>query len=971
MEVNLPRLGVPLSAAAETTGEITLSGSYGSAPSGLVTLRGDRVRLNNLEGLTADVRIRLDADEWVAERFDLTGPLGRLSATGRWRRDDDTLQARLDGFDIDASIAGALSGTELPLAGLLQLQAQLTGPFSEPDAAATVRWTDAAAYGVNLGSVASSAEIRGGSLAISAVGRSDPRAPAVPPPTPTASGGGTSIPLPTVPTAGWAATLSADLQAPRFATLRAAGASDLVLTLLAAQGYDPGEDLDVRGAVELSGSGVLGEWTGWNGNAVLSDFALTRPGLTFSIPEPMQLELGNEILHIELPQLVSEAGSVQASGTIDVVEGRWLEASASGLVALNVLEMFTDTVETGGALEVSMHATGEVLAGEVTGSFELYDVSFLHPKWAWAAEGINGTVLLAGNSLDLIDVTGLLGGRPFVADGAFPLAALAGAEDAELATLEVSIDALPLRPLWQKAGPLQELMTGGEAAVTLSVQGTGTDWRSYDGRLDVRALRVDLTDLQLRMPQPTSFRVAGGRLEIADAIVLQGPGTDLRVSGAFLLGPFRLDARLQGTTNLDPLNAITGNWGIAGRADIDVGVVGDPPELSYDGSLTVSSGLLNAPVLQPIENISAIVTLQNRLVRIEQFEGSLGDAIARGGANVSGSGEIQLVDSVPQRFVLNLTVAEALLRLQQGLRVTASADLVHEGTFERSILSGTMTIAEGEYTRRWEGEGDLMSLSNSRVAGVDHPLAGTVSLDLDVRAPGELRIVNNMADVELNADLQIRGTLANPVILGSATVLDGSVMFRDQRYRFLRGSIEFQNPLRTEPSFDLAIETSIRQYLVTVNVSGSPARGDVNASFISSPPLSDLQLIQLLTVGDAPEETLRSDDDTLGVVSAQATSFLTRQYLSQVERGAQRVFGIDRFRVEPSVVRGSGDPTARVTIGKQVTPDLWVSWTTILGTTDEQLVTLEYQLTRGIRLTATREEDGSLGFDIRFDHRLR
>jgi translocation and assembly module TamB len=93
--------------------------------------------------------------------------------------------------------------------------------------------------------------------------------------------------------------------------------------------------------------------------------------------------------------------------------------------------------------------------------------------------------------------------------------------------------------------------------------------------------------------------------------------------------------------------------------------------------------------------------------------------------------------------------------------------------------------------------------------------------------------------------------------------------------------------------------------------------------------------------------------------------------MSQVERGAQRVFGIDRFRLEPSVTTGSGDPTARVTIGKQVTPDLWVSWTTVLGTTEEQLLSIEYQLTRGIRLTATREERGALGFDIRFDHRFR
>jgi hypothetical protein len=48
-----------------------------------------------------------------------------------------------------------------------------------------------------------------------------------------------------------------------------------------------------------------------------------------------------------------------------------------------------------------------------------------------------------------------------------------------------------------------------------------------------------------------------------------------------------------------------------------------------------------------------------------------------------------------------------------------------------------------------------------------------------------------------------------------------------------------------------------------------------------------------------------------------------------------------------------------------------VTWTSVLGTSDEQLVTVEYQLTRGIRITATREEDGSLAVDFRIDHRFR
>ena len=91
--------------------------------------------------------------------------------------------------------------------------------------------------------------------------------------------------------------------------------------------------------------------------------------------------------------------------------------------------------------------------------------------------------------------------------------------------------------------------------------------------------------------------------------------------------------------------------------------------------------------------------------------------------------------------------------------------------------------------------------------------------------------------------------------------------------------------------------------------------------------------------------------------------------MSEVERGAQRVFGLDRFRVEPTVFAGTSDPTARVTIGDKVTPNLLVTYSTVLGTTQEQLFTVEYQASRGLRIIVTREEDGSFGMDFHFVRR--
>ena len=99
------------------------------------------------------------------------------------------------------------------------------------------------------------------------------------------------------------------------------------------------------------------------------------------------------------------------------------------------------------------------------------------------------------------------------------------------------------------------------------------------------------------------------------------------------------DATLRGQANVDPLNRVTGNWGVAGRAELDVRVTGDPPDLSYFGTVKLTNGLVNAPILQPVESINATLTLDDRIVRIDEFVGLLGGDGSRSAGNVTGNGE--------------------------------------------------------------------------------------------------------------------------------------------------------------------------------------------------------------------------------------------------------------------------------------------------------------------------------------------
>ena len=62
---------------------------------------------------------------------------------------------------------------------------------------------------------------------------------------------------------------------------------------------------------------------------------------------------------------------------------------------------------------------------------------------------------------------------------------------------------------------------------------------------------------------------------------------------------------------------------------------------------------------------------------------------------------------------------------------------------------------------------------------------------------------------------------------------------------------------------------------------------------------------------------------------------------------------------------------AMLKLAKQINPNLLVTYATLVNSTEEQLLTVEYQLTPGIRVIGIREEDGSLGLDFFFEHRFR
>ena len=323
------------------------------------------------------------------------------------------------------------------------------------------------------------------------------------------------------------------------------------------------------------------------------------------------------------------------------------------------------------------------------------------------------------------------------------------------------------------------------------------------------------------------------------------------------------------------------------------------------------------------------------------------------------------------------------LRYPEGVRSEVDADLALSGRVTAPVLSGTVTVQNAVWSTRFDTNGNLFDFAGSGggtpvAAGV---AAETIPLRLDVRvvAPGTLRIENNQAHIASSADLTFRGTYDRPVLFGRTEITHGEFLFEGRRYLVTRGTLDFTNPMRIEPTFDVEAETQVRlasqAYRVTLRASGTMQR--LRPEFTSDPPLPAITIASLL-LGDVGAANRTAELEAIGnpditeqqLIQARAARLLTSPISGEIGRVVEQTFGIDTFQLTPLVTDPTQysthfNPSARLTIGKRISNRAYLTFSRSLSTSIDQIILLEYDQSDRTSWVLTRNEDDSYALDFR------
>jgi translocation and assembly module TamB len=293
------------------------------------------------------------------------------------------------------------------------------------------------------------------------------------------------------------------------------------------------------------------------------------------------------------------------------------------------------------------------------------------------------------------------------------------------------------------------------------------------------------------------------------------------------------------------------------------------------------------------------------------------------------------------------------------MRETADAYLRLTGTTDSALLGGTVNLSDLSFTPAFDLNSFVGQFSGGITAPPSAGFSQNVALNVAVHSTSDVNLVSRSISIGGSANLQVRGTANDPVILGRVNLNGGDVILNGNRFVLTGGTVQFVNPSETQPVVNLTLTTTIQQYNINLRFEG-PAN-QLRTQYTSDPALPPADIINLLAFGQTTESAANSTASS----NQTAESVVASQVSSQVTSRVSKIAGISQLSINPVLAGSSsqGPPGANITIQQRVTGNLFVTFSTNVASTQSQTIQGQYQVSPRVAVSATRDPNGGFALD--------
>jgi hypothetical protein len=599
-----------------------------------------------------------------------------------------------------------------------------------------------------------------------------------------------------------------------------------------------------------------------------------------------------------------------------------------------------------------------------------------------------GHLEVRGNTMWITDLEAFSTRLAVSGSGHIPIDPKAGASDLQLTVTETSIDPY-LRffgPGGKQFSPYATIVVSGSAHLVGSLQ----DWRQMKVDATITQADLRLLDYPAQNDGPIVLALDDSVITVKQ-MKLAGQDTSLVLSGNVKPADRTLGLHATGTANLAILQAFFRNIKSSGAATVDADLVGNFDEPTFLGSATITNGnLRHFSIAHSLDAVNGTLQFDKEGVHVNGLTGQF----AKG--PMSFGGLIAFSGFTLDHFNLTARGDNMQVRYPTGFLSKVDADLALTGPVSAPLLSGTVEARSIRLLRQLDSAG-LIGLFGNEAAGATsadtapgdttvlvEPSAFPLSFDIQIRAIPMSFISTPQAHLSGSADLTFHGTLDKPLLSGRLDLDSGEVLFQGNRYVVLRGSIEFNNPTKIDPTFDIEAETHVhavsqgssQDYRIGLQFNGTWSH--VKFVYTSDPPLPPMDVLALL-LGEpvdlqrAEMRAINSAQETeLRLVQQVGARLLLAPISEPIGKAAEQALRVDTVSIAPLLGNDQSlqafNPGARVTLGKRISDKIFLTYSRELNTSQNEVILIEFNQSDRVSWVVSRNEDRTFAIDFRIRH---
>jgi translocation and assembly module TamB len=217
-----------------------------------------------------------------------------------------------------------------------------------------------------------------------------------------------------------------------------------------------------------------------------------------------------------------------------------------------------------------------------------------------------------------------------------------------------------------------------------------------------------------------------------------------------------------------------------------------------------------------------------------------------GGGKVAGTATFTFSSERGIGMDVQLQATRAVLLDRDDIGATVTGPLRIRSTGGAGTISGNLDVVESRFMLgRAAAVAEIPQIRLIEINRAGEEVAPVRAaepwrLDIQAKAACCLHVEGLGMNSEWAADLQIGGTVTNPSIKGTATLVDGSYDFAGKRFDLREGRLTFTGSAPVNPMLDIRAVADVSDLNASINVTGTSLRPIINMTSIPAMPQDEL-----------------------------------------------------------------------------------------------------------------------------------